>query len=189
MVHWMSLRIMRAVITGIQYRAHCYIFGTFDWAGLPLDHFCQLIWDKGLCGMGDIEQPWGLQHEPITFAIYESSKQHRIDGRGKLSVRLRKGSVLRVPRLNGISNQHPTEKPVLLLRQLIESSSVIGDLVLDSVYGRWLNARCRSYRRAQGNRNRDRRTLLRSCCQEIESAGIRFHRNREIELWNFQRVT
>jgi len=87
--------------------------------------------------MGNLSVPWGPQHEKITFATYETSKANRERrGYGKLSARLRKGSVLRCLRHNaGSAKNHPSEKPVDILRQMIESSSVLGECVLDPYMG------------------------------------------------------
>jgi site-specific DNA-methyltransferase (adenine-specific) len=115
---------------------HAYIFGPWDFTGTNLTAHTQLIWDKGIVGMGDLSLPWGTSHEPITFAVHEASKANREQGKGRLSARMRQGTVLRVDRTNGASSKrHPTEKPVPLLRQLIESSSCFGDVVLDPFAG------------------------------------------------------
>lgn len=115
---------------------HAYVFGNLDLSKLPLCATVKLIWDKGIVGMGDLSAPWGLQHEPITFGVYRPSAANRAEGRGNLSARIRKGSVLKVtrPHSRGVA-RHPTEKPVMLLRQLIESSSVMGETVLDPFCG------------------------------------------------------
>ncbi len=115
---------------------HIYLFGNLDLSSLPLCGVTELIWDKGMIGMGDLTAPWGPQHERITFANYEISKANREKGYGKLSARLRKGSVLRSLRPNSERvKHHPTEKPVDILRQLIESSSVMGETVYDPFAG------------------------------------------------------
>lgn len=120
----------------VKRNGHVYIFGRFDLSRLPLTQSCELIWDKEIISMGDLSVPWGSQHEHIMFATYEISKANRAAGYGALSARIRKGSVIRVQRVQGGAvTRHPTEKPVLLMRQLIESSSVIGDLVLDPFAG------------------------------------------------------
>lgn len=50
--------------------------------------------------------------------------------------RIRKGSVLRYERITGgRAGRHPTEKPVPLLAELVESSSRAGELVLDPCAG------------------------------------------------------
>jgi hypothetical protein len=86
--------------------------------------------------MGDLSQPWGPQHENINFATSELSKANREKGYGNLSARLRKGSIVRSMRaISGRVKHHPMEKPVDILRQLIESSSVMGEVVYDPFAG------------------------------------------------------
>ena len=48
---------------------------------------------------------------------------------------MRKGSVLRFNPPTGRKVRHPNEKPVALLRELIESSTRSGDVVLDPFAG------------------------------------------------------
>jgi site-specific DNA-methyltransferase (adenine-specific) len=75
-----------------------------------------LIWDKSeLAGMGDLAFPWKLTHEEI-YVI----------GEGFLT-RRRKGSVLRHPlrpswsnHSDSVTGEHPTEKPVSLMVDLLE---------------------------------------------------------------------
>lgn len=117
-------------------RAHVYIFGRSDLSSLPLTESAELIWDKQIVGLGDLSKPWGPAHEVITFATVEESKANRWKGDGRLVAKMRRGSVIRVQRLNSEAvTKHPTEKPVMLMRQLIESSSIIGDTVLDPFCG------------------------------------------------------
>lgn len=123
-------------LKGLTRGRHVYIFGKLDLSSLPLCGIAELIWDKEMVGMGDLTSPWGPQHENITFANYELSKANREKGYGNLSARLRKGSVIRSLRANsGRVKHHPTEKPVDVLRQLIESSSVMGETVYDPFAG------------------------------------------------------
>ena len=116
---------------------HAYIFGpTSLTEGTPFTAAVELIWDKQVNGMGNLALPWSESHERITFAVYEPSKANRDKGYGGLAARMRQGSVLRVQRTTGgASLRHPTEKPVQLLRQLIESSSVWHETVLDPFVG------------------------------------------------------
>lgn len=125
------------VLKGLRRGRHVYIFGNkFDFSTLPLCSLAELIWDKGNFGLGDLSLPWGPQHERITFAVYEISKANREKGFGALTARLRKGSVLRSLRPHSVRvNVHPTEKPVDILRQMIESSSVMGETVYDPFMG------------------------------------------------------
>lgn len=128
--------IIRLALPALRRHRHVYIFGPFDPTDLPLCGVTSLIWDKGKTGTGDLTSPWGPSHEPITFATYEISKANRGKGYGRLAARLRAGTVLRVPRKNsGQVGRHPTEKPVRLMRQLVEASSCIGETVLDPFAG------------------------------------------------------
>lgn len=127
---------LAVALKGLGRGRHLYIFGKMDLSSLPLCGVTELIWDKEMVGMGDLTAPWGPQHENITFANYEISKANREKGYGNLSARLRKGSVIRCLRPNsGRVKHHPTEKPVDILRQLIESSSVMGETVYDPFAG------------------------------------------------------
>jgi DNA modification methylase len=123
-------------LKGLKRARHVYIFGDrFNLDELPLCGITDLVWDKGMIGMGDLSCPWGPQHERITFAVYQISKANREQG-GGLVARLRKGSVLRSLRPHsGRVMHHPTEKPVDILRQMIESSSVMGETVYDPFAG------------------------------------------------------
>ena len=117
-------------------KRHVYVFGLRDWGDLPIGGRCELIWDKATLGMGDTESVWAPQHEVIAFGVMIPTRYDREAGRGLLSARLRRGSVLRVPReTTTAAIRHPTEKPVGLLRQLIESSSMLGETVLDPFVG------------------------------------------------------
>lgn len=124
-------------LKGLRRGRHVYIFnGRLDLSGLPLCGVTDLVWDKSIIGMGDLTSPWGPAHETIVFATYEISKSNRDKGYGNLSARIRKGSVIRELRPNsGRVKHHPTEKPVSVLRQLIESSSVMGETVYDPFAG------------------------------------------------------
>lgn len=123
-------------LRALQPYRHVYVFGRFDLSALPLQSTVELVWDKADQSGGDVASPWGMQHEYIQFGVYVPSVVNRGRGKGNLSARLRKGSVICVPRIIGAACQrHPTEKPVRLLRELIESSSCIGETVLDPFAG------------------------------------------------------
>ena len=115
---------------------HVYVFGSLDVAKHALCSEVELIWDKEIFGLGNLEIPWGPQHERITFAIHETSKANRDKGFGALAARLRRGSVLRSLRPHsGRAKNHPTEKPLDILAQMIESSTTMGETVLDPFMG------------------------------------------------------
>lgn len=127
---------LAAIIPSIRRGRHVYIFGPFNPYSLPLTEPTTLIWDKGIIGTGDLAKPWGPAHECITFATHELSKANREKGYGRMAARIRQGSVISVQRRqSGQVKRHPTEKPVALLRQLVESSSVYGEVVLDPFVG------------------------------------------------------
>lgn len=117
----------------LQYQRHLYIFGRFDLSSLPLTEPTELIWDKHHIGMGDLTSPWGSQHEYIQFFVNWKRQPGR--NGNSLPARMRRGTILHFPRTHGEVLRHPTEKPVELIRELIESSSRIGEMILDPFLG------------------------------------------------------
>lgn len=114
---------------------HLYVFGPTDVLdGLKVSRTVELIWDKGTMSGGDLTLPWGAEHEKITFAVSKWRHGGKA-GNDNLAARLRAGSILRHNRPTGRKVRHPTEKPVGLLRELIESSSRPGDIVVDPFAG------------------------------------------------------
>lgn len=129
------IAIMHACVRVVGQGRHLYAFGPEDvWQGAKVSEPTSLIWDKGRVGMGDLSAPWGPAHEPISFVV---SKHRHAGQAGKpnLAVRMRKGSVLRFNPPTGRKVRHPSEKPVALMRELIESSTRSGDIVLDPFAG------------------------------------------------------
>lgn len=115
---------------------HVYVFGPLTVTNHALCSEIELVWDKEMFGLGNLAIPWGPQHEKITFAIHQTSKANRDQGFGVLAARLRRGSVLRSLRPNsGRAKLHPTEKPLDILAQMIESSTTMGETVLDPFMG------------------------------------------------------
>jgi DNA modification methylase len=132
----MGLQGISAALPVLTYQRHLYIFGRFDLSSLPVSTPVELVWDKQYLGMGDLELPWGIQHEYIQFCVsLKRNRNREANGRLSLAARLRRGSILSFPRRDGNVTDHPTEKPVALLRELIESSSRIGESVLDCFCG------------------------------------------------------
>ena len=134
---------------------HMYIFSPdTSWTvDKRLSGVTELIWDKGLMGSGNLNLPWGLEHEKITFAVNGKRYGKDASNRGALAGKLRRGTVLNFQRLNGSSvNTHLTEKPVNLLRELVEASSMFGDTILDCFAGSGatLEAAIREERKAIG---------------------------------------
>ncbi len=115
---------------------HMYAFGRFNLDGCGVAGPVELIWDKGIFGAGDLSLPWAPQHEAISLWINNKDGKLNKKPGGGLSARLRRGSVIRSKRLNSQQiASHPTEKPVDVLRQLIESSSCLYETVLDPFVG------------------------------------------------------
>lgn len=147
------LDIIAMAVRKLRNSRHAYLFGPFTTQGMAevgLTSGCELIWDKQYMAMDDLNIPWSKQHERITFATKEG-KANRSKGYGRLSARMRKGSVLRCLRFSGPGvKRHPTEKPTYILRQMIESSSLMDDLVLDPFAGSTLVAAVMESRKAIG---------------------------------------
>lgn len=130
--------VLSRVVPKIRRGRHLYVFGPFSdvLSRLPVAAITELVWDKEIRGMGNLSLPWGVSHEPIFFGVYELSKANRDKGYGNQVARLRKNSVLRYQRIQADAvTRHPTEKPVPLLRDLIEASSASGEIVLDPFAG------------------------------------------------------
>lgn len=89
-------------------------------AGLRLRNV--IVWDKGNFGTGNGFRP---THEMILHLAMPDPVFHAADV----------GNVIRVPRVPRDKRQHPTEKPVLLLRKLIHVTSPKGGLVIDPFAG------------------------------------------------------
>ena len=128
--------VLKLALRVLRDKRHLYIFGRWDLSGLAVGGSSELIWDKSIPGLGNTALPWAPQHEPITFGVHIARPSGRKSGDGNTAARLRRGSVLRYARPNGATaKRHPTEKPVDLLRELIESSSRIGEMILDPFAG------------------------------------------------------
>lgn len=122
-------------LNALKFNRHFYVFGPLDISQLTLGTTVGLVWDKCKHGTGNLEIPWGTSHEPVSFGVWTKYPSQR--GVGATAARLRRGTVLRCPTVNTGRGalSHPTEKPVPLLRELIEASSRIGETVLDPFAG------------------------------------------------------
>lgn len=84
-----------------------------------------LIWVKNNHGSGDLNGSYAPQCEMIIFAV-----------KGKRDLNgLRESDVLHCDNVPSAARQHATQKPVELLRQLIEKSTEPGEIVLDPFAG------------------------------------------------------
>lgn len=115
---------------------HLYVFGPDDvLAGLKVTAPVAMVWDKGRPGAGDLQAPWAPAHEPLWFMVSEHRHAGKAGRTTAPAARMRKGSVLHAFPPTGRKVRHPTEKPVELLAELVESSSRAGELVLDPCSG------------------------------------------------------
>ncbi|MDQ2906225.1 MAG: site-specific DNA-methyltransferase [Chloroflexota bacterium] len=90
-----------------------------------------LIWVKNAWTRGDMRGNWGYKYEFILFFRKKNlpTKLRRfLNGQ-------REGNVLVYPRVPTQSMRHPTEKPVALLKYLIEKVTQPGETVLDMFAG------------------------------------------------------
>jgi site-specific DNA-methyltransferase (adenine-specific) len=88
-----------------------------------------LIWEKNNTGMGDLEGDYAPKYEMILFC---SNGQKKLNGG-------RDSNILKARRTG--NENHPTEKPVNLIRYFIEKSSNKGDVVLDTFAGSFSTAK------------------------------------------------
>ena len=130
------VEFLRPVLKPLRRGRHLYCFGAKDFTDLPISGVVELIWDKGIISLGNLECPWGLSHERVLFGVYNLSASDRARGGGNLAARMRKQTILRCDRLHSEAvRNHPTQKPVPILREFIESSSMIGEIVFDPYCG------------------------------------------------------
>lgn len=81
-----------------------------------------VVWDKGSAGLGTGFRP---THELVAVLTNGSGRFYSKCG----------SNVLRIPRVWGGHKEHPTQKPVELLRQLIKVATPAGGLVVDPFAG------------------------------------------------------
>jgi DNA modification methylase len=129
LLHDVLEEISRVLVDG----GHAYFF--CDWRGLErikplIEEYLTvknvLVWDKGSMGIGDLTNNWGYSHE---FCIFATSG----DRARELTSASR--NVLEHARLPREEYRHPTQKPVPLLLELIETSTSEGDRILDPFMG------------------------------------------------------
>lgn len=133
MTTWGFQWFMRSVLIGLREKlengGHLYwftdwrmtptVYGMLEAHGYRVNH-C-LVFAKTHFGMG---QYWRNQHENIVFA--SAGQPNGMIDRGR-------GSVLLSKNVNAADRDHPTEKPVDLIRQII--SAVPGENILDPFMG------------------------------------------------------
>ena len=83
-----------------------------------------IIWEKGYPGIGDVKYNWGCGHEFIYYLK-----------KGRRKVPYRRSAIIHVDKVRPGTNVHPTQKPIELLKILIEYSTDPGQLVFDPYAG------------------------------------------------------
>lgn len=111
--------------------AHFYIFTSWkvypEFKKIVEKYFTiknMIVWNKGNASMGDLEGSWGNQHELIIFAT-----------KGRRTLNVRKFDILSVNRVPSTQAIHPTQKPVALIKELLEASARPADTVCDPFMG------------------------------------------------------
>jgi site-specific DNA-methyltransferase (adenine-specific) len=128
--------ILEECVRVVGQNRHLYVFGPTDvLEGLKVTEPTELVWAKPMNGAGDLTAAWAPAHEPISFLVSKHRHGGQAGASTSVAARLRKGSVLTFGRPTGRKVRHPSEKPVGLLAELIESSSRAGELVLDACAG------------------------------------------------------
>lgn len=84
-----------------------------------------IVWFKRGGGLGDLKKGYIYNHE---FIIYCAGKNHRLNGK-------RRNDVFEFAKDAPSTYVHPTQKPVSLLKEIIERSSNEGGVVLDCFMG------------------------------------------------------
>jgi site-specific DNA-methyltransferase (adenine-specific) len=120
----------RILVNKTKADAHLYFFA--GWQTEPefrqiikqyFDIKAVLYWDKGNHGSGDLES-WGIQTESIIYAT-----------KGNRGVNKRRGNVISVSRMSPVNMITPTQKPVEVIRQLLDVSAHKADTVCDPFMG------------------------------------------------------
>jgi len=93
------------------------------WAGFKVR--CQVVWDKGSHGQGDLKRTYAPSHE---LAILASKGDWRLPGG-------RPRDVFFARRVHPRHSVHPTQKPVELMRRMVDSLTRTDELVLDPFTG------------------------------------------------------
>lgn len=120
--------------------AHVYLCCDWRTAGLivaaargsQLEPRNLLVWDKGGGGLGSL---WMNQHELVE--VFEHlPKTGMLTGSRKKGARtVHRPNVLRYKRVQARKKWHPAEKPLELVREIVQASTVDGELVLDPCAG------------------------------------------------------
>lgn len=121
------------IIDWLQFEADClFSFCRWDvqekWRKAIEKHWkvkSQVIWDKCTHGLGDLKAQYAPQHDIAWFAIRNG---YKFPGR-------RPTSVYRFLRVSAEKLQHPTQKPLPLMKRIITDLTPKGAIVIDPFMG------------------------------------------------------
>ena len=85
----------------------------------------QVIWDRGIHGLGDLKRQYAPMHDNALFATLS----------GYEFPRHRPKSIYRVDRLSADKLVHPTQKPVSLIKLIINDLTIKDAIILDPFAG------------------------------------------------------
>lgn len=114
---------------------HAYFFFHHNWyqeiLNILILHFGEhavesvpIIWIKNTSGIGDPNQRWVYSYEPFFFV-----------NRGRSLVKPQGHNYIQTNTVPPGQKTHPTEKPTMLLRQIVQASCVANEVVLDPYAG------------------------------------------------------
>jgi site-specific DNA-methyltransferase (adenine-specific) len=158
---------------------HFYCFTRFDMYPLFFNSISRrfkvkncLIWVKNNHGSGDLNGSYAPQCEMVIFAV-----------KGKRDLNgPREADVLHCDNVPSAARHHATQKPVELLRQLIEKSTEPGEVVLDPFAGVGSTGlACLDVHREHGDQ-KDRHYLLFELNQDFVDKGRRTLGKQEVLL-------
>jgi DNA modification methylase len=114
------LRDGGSMLVFCDWRMYPLLAGCLESTGFRLQNM--LVWDKGNAGLGRGFRP---QHELIIHLVKGTGVYHSLKGKNVYDSR----------RVGSTSREHPTQKPVKLLRELVRVAAPKGGLVVDPFCG------------------------------------------------------
>jgi DNA modification methylase len=128
-------KVMEQAARVLKPNGHAYIFFHHNWyqeiLNILMQHFGEdhveetpIIWIKNTSGIGDPNERWVYSYEPFLFV-----------NRGRSLVKPQGHNYIITNTVPPGQKTHPTEKPTMLLRQIVQASCVKGEIVLDPYAG------------------------------------------------------
>lgn len=121
-----AVAVFSHVYVYCDWRSYATLWEGFKSAGLTPKN-C-LVWDKGNFGMG---ANWANAHEFVAFFAKLPPAKTMTSGQKAGQRKVNRGNILRYPRVTGDEREHNAAKPVALLSEILEASTVEGAMVLD----------------------------------------------------------